>query len=95
MKKTDIVLDDGREQAVREALVIAERRHTRELKAALQRLEREMTREKTVALTRQKQASLILRSTWSNVDVCVRVCAHARMCIACMHTVQFKYVENL
>ncbi|KAI0232308.1 hypothetical protein LSAT2_017377 [Lamellibrachia satsuma] len=55
LKKTDIVIDDGRDQAVREALAVAERRHTRELKAALQRLEREMMREKNVALARQKQ----------------------------------------
>ena len=60
IKKTEVVIDDGRDQAVRDALSLAERRHRRELRAALQRLEAEMTREKDAALARQKEASYVV-----------------------------------
>ena len=55
MAKTDVDVDGQKEQAIKEALEAADRRHTRELRAALGRTEKHLLAEKQKALDRQKK----------------------------------------
>lgn len=56
-----------KEAAVKEALEVAERRHTKELRAALKRLRTEMDTDKERAMEKQKQVTnLCLLLKWQH-----------------------------
>ena len=55
MQENFVDVDAEKEQAVKAALIIAEKRHARELKASLWKQEEELEKEKVRALEKQKK----------------------------------------
>ena len=64
MKKTVVDIDGEKKTAVEEALESAEKRHTRELRAALRRQENKLVDTKDKALEKQK-----IVSTYANKKI--------------------------
>ncbi len=59
VKRNTIDIDALRAEAAREATEAAERRHVRELRAALSRQQRQLEDEKARALDKQKQVCIV------------------------------------
>ena len=57
-KKYNVDVDGEKQRAVDEALKEAEKRHSRELRAALKRLEKTLVEDKEHALSKQQQVTL-------------------------------------
>lgn len=67
LRKTHVDIDAEKAAAVQEAVEAAERRHTRELRAAIKRLQTELEQDKARALERQKRVSTY------NMYICIPV----------------------
>ena len=62
LERTYIDVDGMKEAAVKEALEAAERRHTRELRAALHRLQKQADDDKEKSMARQKKVNTCIRA---------------------------------
>jgi ribosomal silencing factor RsfS len=58
MKESFVDVDGEKSKAVKDALVIADKRHGRELKAACYKIERDMENDKARALQRQQRVCI-------------------------------------